>query len=249
MSCTFSNLGKLGRMGNQIWQIAATVGYARQYNIDYILPSWQYAKHFKGYFHQANLLSGYPVYKEKAFHYNKIPRYTSIDLYGYFQSKKYWQHCEAEIKKMFQPNETIQTILDASPIDPNTCAIHVRRTDYLNLQDYHRILPVEYYRAAIEQMKADRYIVFSDDIEACKDMFVGTDNIAYVNSGNDLLDWFMMRQCNHFIIANSSYSWWASYLGEANDKKIIAPRKELWFGEKYRNNNVDDLYQREWNLI
>lgn len=246
---TFSQLSKLGRMSNQIWQIAATVGYARQYGMDYQIPIWEYAQHFKGTFNQSSNLQPLPRYSEKHFHYNKIPRYQHIDLYGYFQSRKYWQHCEGEIRKTFEPNESIRAILDKSPIPSNTCAIHVRRTDYLNFQDYHKVLPVEYYRSAIELVKADNYIVFSDDIEACKDMFSGNENFTYINSGNDMLDWFMMRECHHFIIANSSYSWWASYLGNKENKRIIAPSKDKWFGIKYKNHNVDDLYLPEWKLV
>ena len=71
----------------------------------------------------------------------------------------------------------------------------------------------------------------------------------FVNSGNDLLDFFMMAKCDKFIIANSSYSWWASFLSIGLNKRIIAPKKERWFGQKYNQNNVDDLYLTNWELV
>src|SRR3990167_72445 len=245
---TFSKLGQLGRIGNQLWQIAATIGYSRKWNMDYVLPDWEYAKHFKYGFNQSSILKPFAPFHENGFHFSQIPKYKNVDLYGYFQSIRYWEHCQREIRELFSPNEKIQAILDKTPMSPNTCAIHVRRTDYLQLNDYHPSLPMEYYTKAIELMKSDRYIVFSDDIEWAKNNFKG-DNIEFINSGNDLLDFFMATRCEHFIIANSSFSWWFSFLGKKNETKIIAPKKESWFGIRYNTNNVDDLYLSNWILI
>ena len=247
---TFSQLSKLGRMGNQMWQISVTIGYARKWNMDYVLPVWSYAQHFKYGFNQSDKIPAMSRYSEKGFHYTQIPKYNNVDLYGYFQSIKYWEHCQREIRQYFTPNETIHALLDKTPMATNTCAIHVRRTDYLQLNDYHPSLPIDYYQRAIESMKADSYIIFSDDIEWCKNepTFKG-ENFTFVNSESDLLDFFIMRQCDRFIIANSSYSWWASYLSTGLNKRIIAPKKEHWFGQKYNMNRVDDLYLTLWELV
>lgn len=245
---TFSELGKLGRIGNQLWQIAAVIGYARKYKQDYVLPIWEPAKHFKYGFNQSAIIKPYSRYSEPHFHFSPIQKYNNVDLYGYFQSIKYWDNIQRDIRALFSPNETIQTLLDKTPMNPNTCAIHVRRTDYLQLNDYHPSLSIDYYQRAIEAMKADSYIVFSDDIEWCKTQKV-FEGAQFVNSGNDLLDFFMMRQCDRFIIANSSYSWWASYLSTGLNKRIIAPKKEQWFGIKYNTNNVDDLYLQNWEIV
>lgn len=250
MSVTFSNLGKLGRMGNQFWQVAATVGYAYQYNTDYMLPKWEYSQFFKYGFNHTNLIHKFPLYREKSFSYNKIPKYSNIDLFGYFQSIKYWKHCENEIRKLFTPNDEIKTKLETyKHALSKACAIHIRRTDYLNLPDHHNNLKLEYYQKAIEEMKSDVYVVFSDDINWCKDTFGNKQDFIFINSGNDLLDFFIATQCRDFIIANSSYSWWFSYLSESNDKRVIAPQKDQWFGNLYKQNNVDDLYLDSWLLI
>lgn len=250
MSVTFSELSKLGRLGNQLWQIAAVIGYSRKYSQDYVLPNWDYAKHFKYGFNQSAIIKPFAKYSEPHFHFSPIPRYKNVDLYGYFQSIKYWDNIQRDIRALFSPNEAIQTLLDKNPLEPNTCAIHVRRTDYLQLNDYHPSLPIDYYKRAIESMGADRHIVFSDDIEWCKTepTFAG-ENFTFVNSGNDLLDFFMMTKCDRFIIANSSYSWWTSFLSTGLNKRIIAPKKEYWFGTKYNQNNVDDLYLTNWEIV
>lgn len=245
---TFSELGKLGRMGNSMFQIAAVIGYARKYNMDYVLPIWDYAKHFKYGFNQSAVIKPFSKYSEKNFHYTQIPKYNNVNLYGYFQSIRYWEHCQRDIRQLFAPNEAIQAILDNDPIPVNTCAIHVRRTDYLQLNDYHPSLPMDYYERAIKEINADRYLVFSDDPSWCKEqkMF---DGFEFINSGNDLLDFFMATQCDKFILANSSFSWWFSFLSKKENKRIIAPKKEYWFGQKYNLNKVDDLYLNNWELI
>lgn len=152
---------------------------------------------------------------------------------------------------MFEPNDAIQAILDKTPIEGNSCAIHIRRGDYLNLTDYHAVLPIDYYRRAIDLMKADSYTIFCED-EAYVQTFIanlGLTNVHFQKSGNDLLDWFIMRQHKHHIIANSSYSWWSSYLAKEDGKRVIAPEKSAWFGPKYKQNNVDDLYLQNWELV
>lgn len=245
---TFSELGKLGRLGNSLFQIAAVIGYARKYSQDYVLPMWEPAKHFKYNFNQSAIIKPFTPYREPHFHYKEIPRYKNVDLYGYFQSIRYWEHCQRDIRALFSPNDKLQETMDKNPMPSNVCAIHVRRTDYLQLKDYHPSLPLDYYERAIKAMNAEHYIVFSDDIPWCKEQSVFKD-CEFINTGIDLVDFFIMRSCDRFIIANSSYSWWASYLSTGKDKVIMAPKKEHWFGQKYNQNNVDDLYLDQWTII
>lgn len=240
----------MGRFGNQLFQVAATIGYSRQYSMLYVLPNWEYTSIFKYGFNNNGVADNFPIYKEKAFRYTRIPKYSKIDLFGYFQSIKYWKNCEEEIRKLFTPNDEIKTRLDnfKDILQQSTCAVHVRRTDYLTLPDHHNNLTIEYYNEAMKEMDAQVYIIFSDDIEWCKENIKG-ENIIYMKSTNDIIDFFIMAQCKDFIIANSSYSWWASYLSDNTTKRIIAPAKNKWFGASYSQNQVDDLYLPSWKLI
>lgn len=251
MSVTFSHLGKLGRFGNQLWQLAATIGYAQKYNVPYFIPKWEYSQFFKYGFQETVLIHKYPVYREKAFSYNRIPKYSNIDLFGYFQSIKYWDHCEAEIRKLLTPNDEIKSRLDQyRPVmEDGSCAVHIRRTDYLALSDYHNVLSLDYYKRAMDEVKAKVYIVFSDDPAWCKEQFGGSEDFIFINSGNDLQDFFIATTCKDFIIANSSYSWWFSYLASHPEKRVIAPQKDQWFGKAYSMNSVEDLYLPNWKLI
>ncbi|MFI5404917.1 MAG: alpha-1,2-fucosyltransferase [Nitrososphaerales archaeon] len=249
---TFSALGNLGRFGNQLWQIAATIGYARFYNMPYVLPFWDPAKFFNGNINQSGQHMRFPTVKEKSFSYQRMQKYGDADLFGYFQSIKYWKHCEDEIRALFQPNYSIGQIVNkqSGGISESSCSIHVRRGDYLELKDYHPSLPLSYYTKAIEEVKSDLYIVFSDDIDWCKENIKAEGKeIIYFSSGNDIMDWFVARTCKKHIIANSSWSWWYSFLCEREGKEIYAPAKNLWFGPGYAHNNIDDLYLPEWKLI
>lgn len=250
MSVTFSQLGKLGRFGNSLFQIAATVGYAKKYDMSYSIPLWEPSKYFKNKFNHVQAVSHYSNHIEKAFSYNRIPRYIHVDLYGYYQSIKYWDNCESEIRELFAPNDEIQLRINKfkETIPDNVCAIHVRRTDYLTLPEHHNNLTIDYYNDAMKAMNAEAYIVFSDDIDWCKDNILG-DNIIFMKSANDIQDFFIMSQCRNFIIANSSFSWWASYLSDNTSKRIIAPSKDKWFGKQYNKHSVDDLYLKSWELI
>lgn len=247
-SVTFSNIGKMGRIGNCLFQIAATIGYARKHNIDYVLPKWEHAYAFNGGLSQSDVIPQLFTYREPNFHYNEIPSFKDIDLSGYFQSEKYFKNCESEIRELFEPSDKIRMEIKrqfGNILKKNTCAIHVRRGDYLNLGDYHTNLSMYYYSNAVKRIKADWYLVFSDDIEWCKTVIHGK-KVIYINTGDDIVDFFVMTQCKNFILANSSFSWWGSYLSKHPKKRVIAPKKNQWFGKDARNRKVDDLYLPNW---
>ena len=95
------------------------------------------------------------------------------------------------------------------------------------------------------------YLVFSNDIEWCKYHLtkdsLGIKNIIYVENTKPYEDLLLMQQCNHNIIANSSFSWWGAWLNSNENKKVIAPK--LWFGPAYKDFNSIDNYCNEWIII
>lgn len=242
MSVIYSHLGAMGRTGNAMFQIAATVAYGIKHNMPFMFPKWEGFKAFKYPFHTYNNNPQFPMFRENGFHYSEIPKIENVDLFGYFQSWKYFDHCEHFIRDIFEPNDIIkQNILK---LDGDTCAIHIRRGDYLRLKDYHTKLPKEYYLEAMMVVGAERNIIFSDDISWCMDNFAGCE---FVNTGDDIVDFYTMSQCKHFILANSSYSWWSSFLSPYKDGRIIAPKK--WFAEKNAHADTKDLYRPEMFLL
>ena len=93
-------------------------------------------------------------------------------------------------------------------------------------------------------VKKPQYIVFSDDVEWCKNNMHFPKNTIY-ESGNDPI-WEKIRlmySCKHFIISNSTFSWWAQYLSNNKNKIVIAPKK--WNNFEYS----ELIYDDKWILL
>ena len=249
---TINCLGRSGRIGNQLFQAAATIAYAKENNLEPVF-NWYCTytkKNMSSFFKHkvSNNLSNLKIeerYSELDYTYNKIPNKTNVCLSGYFQSEKYFKQYENLIREYFEPNDQVKNKLLAkygNLLNRETCAIHVRRGDYVNNQ-YHNVCDLEYYNKAIIKMKElkhiDNFMVFSDDINWCKQNLKG---LTYIEGNLDIEDIFLMSMCNNFIISNSSFSWWGSWLSTNENKTIISPSK--WFG-KASTNNDKDVYRED----
>lgn len=235
----------MGQTGNRMHQIAACYGTARSNKTSYCIPQWNDLVFFQGNFNVSNEIS-INQYNENGFHYQQITG-QDLHLHGYFQSFKYWQHCEQEIRELFKPCESIKKYLDDKyeflDYDEDSCALHVRGGDYLNLKDYHYNLQADYYQKAANMMGEKNFYVFTDDLAHAKTLFGESEN--YVQTGKAHLDFFLMQRCKNFIIANSSFSWWAGVLSQSNN--IIAPKQ--WFGKLKQDLITNDLYTKEMKVI
>lgn len=135
----------------------------------------------------------------------------------------------------------------------NTCAVHVRRGDYLA----HSVLNLpsiwRYYETAVATITAaapnTHFVVFSDDPAWCANQFATLD-VRYTVIAAErpdltpLEDFALMSLAPQLIIANSTFSWWAGYLGAA-DKKVIAPAR--WINGD--NPFIDDLLPLHWQRL
>jgi hypothetical protein len=110
-----------------------------------------------------------------------------------------------------------------------SCAIHVRRGDYL-LPDrlaYHGNVTMDYYHRAMERIGKCDFFVFSDDVAWCIDAFPNCLVVRYPDQ-TDHEHLFLMSLCNHAIIPNSSFGWWGAWLGDTQkDRIVIGPSR--WF--------------------
>lgn len=236
---TFSQLGRQGRLGNQLWQISATIATAKKNNTTYLFPSWEYEPYFNLHGCFSSNIGGRPIYQEPNFHYSIIPHFHDIDLSGYFQSEKYFIEYENFIKQVLEFKHQI-------PLQPNTTSIHIRRGDYLVIgNNYHTNLSDSYYNQAMSIISSNKYMIFSDDIAWCKSKFIGSQFIFSENN-SPAIDLAWMAACENNIIANSSFSWWGAWLNKNPSKKIIAPEK--WFGPKLAH-NTKDLLPEKWIKI
>lgn len=259
---TFSMLGNHGRLGNQMFQYALLRAISSKNNFVFAIPKQNH--HLFECFDlkckvydlekYSNIIRKMRVYRENDFNYNSevFTCGDNINYIGNFQTEKYFSFLRKEILEDFSFK---QEILDAAKQikkkvrkEKQLVSIHVRRGDYVNLQEYHPVCSVEYYENSLEYVKDCDIICFSDDIEWCKkNLNHLSPNISYSYSNNPYVDLCLMSMCEHNIIANSSFSWWSAWLNKNENKIIVAPKK--WFGPKYNYHNTKDLIPQEWKLV
>ena len=220
---TFKQLGRYGLLGNQMFQIAATIGYAKKHNISYKLPRWlssdgtDLSLIFKGPFEYSDISSlTTKDFSHLEMWYKDIPYCDqNLNLHGYFQNEKYFENIKTEIREIFSaliPTESLSGI----------CSIHVRRGDYLKYPSIHTNIGMAYYKKAVDMMKEygySKFLIFSDDISWCKENFIGEEYL-FSERRKNYDDLIMMSTCDSHIIANSSFSWWGAWLGK-NNKYVI----------------------------
>jgi hypothetical protein len=191
------------------------------------------------------------IYKEPHFQFDSkifnISDNTNID--GYFQSDKYFSDIRLEILKEFKFKTEIENNVDnilRNIIDKEIVSIHIRRGDYINNPTLE-LLTIEYFIESVSYFndKDYNFLIFSDDIDWCKDTFSGEQNIYFSEKNSQFVDLCLMSRCQHNIISNSTFSWWGAWLNTNPTKKIIAPSK--WF--KNPNTNTKDLIPENWIRI
>ena len=160
-------------------------------------------------------------------------------IYAYAQSPDVLDGIETELRAAFtvdaQPTEPNQRVLD----EINSCnavCLHIRRGDY-SLYPQYQVCDEAYYCNAVKQaceiLDNPVFYVFSnkqEDIEWIKANYHFDANIRYVELENpDYEELRLMQNCRHFIISNSTFSWWAAVLSSSagKDKKVWAPK--CWF--------------------
>ncbi len=141
-------------------------------------------------------------------------------------------------EKPLQSNRFLYDIIENS----NSVCVSVRRGDYLSNQykDDFYVCDKNYFQKAIkiikQKIEQPVLVFFSDDIEWVKEN-ITTDLPAYYESGNDPV-WEKIRlmySCKHYVISNSTFSWWAQYLSRNDSKIVISP--DRWYNNDYHNSS------------
>jgi hypothetical protein len=216
----------MGGLGNQMFQYAAgyavakTLGETLELNTTFyeVNKNRQYELGvFPISFHVTDNFA--ESIKERQHSYQEITK--SGMMVGYWQTEKYFDCVEDEIRKEFY--------LPKAEIDDNMVAVTVRRGDYLSLPDVFVQLDETYYREARKNFPNSVFVVFSDDPEWCVENLEWADMV--MPCSNPVQDLALLSSFKNHIIANSSYGWWGAWLAKGN--KVVAPKK--WF-----TNGLDD---------
>jgi hypothetical protein len=265
MTISFNMLGHHGRLGNQMFQYATLKSIATKHEYDFTIPPsdfidpWHDHQLFEGFelssLSKENIRFNQTQQKveEGQFHFNQelydnCP--DNVDLFGYFQTEKYFEHISDEIRKDFIFKEEIFSIAKEyrnSIVNDEIVSLHIRRGDYVN-QPWHGCCTLEYYEKSLSMLDGNLpVIIFTDDPKWVLKQNIFDSDRFYVSEGNsNLFDMCLMSLCNYHIIANSSFSWWGAWLSDS--KKVIAPQR--WFGPPLsEQNDIQDLIPNRWVKI
>ncbi|RIY32904.1 hypothetical protein CKF54_03905, partial [Psittacicella hinzii] len=172
--------------------------------------------------------------------------YVIVD--SHLMSYKYFDQYKQDIVNLFslppQEQEKLNSLLQECQIGKQipTVSLHVRRGDYLSLSETHRVMEVDYYSVALAQFKdleQFQVLVFSDDLAWCRENLVYPANCQqarYVTEQvPDYLAMLLMSRCEHNIVSNSTFSWWAGYLNPNANARVVIP--ERWFNSPTLKND------------
>lgn len=144
-------------------------------------------------------------------------KYKKVFLQGYFQKQEYFENINEELRKEITLKTELSGIVKEYLEQINTCnsvAVHIRR------KERKELVPLEFYIQKINSLRqssnSPKFFIFSDEIEWCRKNISNENDIVFVEGKlNQIEDFWLMKNCQHFIIRNSTFSWWASWLSES----------------------------------
>lgn len=246
-----------GRLGNQMSQIAATIGYGVKHNMEYYIPPQsERPADWPCYFpHLVNEIPNFQwlitqEYKEPSQAFHEIPFLQHIRLDGHFPCEKYWSFCRKRVLKAFNiPYNLTKGVV----------GVHVRRGDYLNHPQIHPVVTEEYLIHAMKYFLVrgyDKFIFFSDDMDWCRTFINSCDSkfifrqidksfdVRFSGNNSPLQDMSLLSSCEHQIISNSTFSMWAAHLNQNPDKIIVAPK--IWTHVTPQEWDTSDICPDTW---
>jgi hypothetical protein len=271
-------------LGNQLFMIAAAYAYTLEHNKQLCMPTAWIKPAIDRPVYWDNILSKcrqfltidtpienikiHSYHQEKAFTYISIPKPNkSVVLKGYYQSHKYFEKYDTEIRELFSLSQDLKDFASnhfkSLGIYTNDVivGIHIRR---------NMTQPVSYYNESKKQMikklgYKPRFIYFCEDSQWVKELLNLTPRDIVINGFKDYEEFALLQRCHHFIICNSSFSWWAAYLSDTfqdyiqipnnvilneldvREKVVISPSE--WLDKKTNIKNWDTIYPSNWNII
>lgn len=159
-------------------------------------------------------------------------------LEGLFQSPRYFDGCEGQLRTELAPRldriRRCDPSLEKAIASTTSVAVHVRRTDYVAKVNHHLCTSVYYERAlqlCRNQLGTPHFYIFSDEPEWCRVHLSAPDSTVVDTRAEPraIYDLALMSRCRHHIIANSTFSWWGAWLAQSEGQLVVAP--DRWFLE------------------
>ena len=214
---------------------------------------------FPNFYFRMNIKRGVFIWKSAKV-YKELPKLQvkhreHIVLNGYWQCDKYFQEIQEILRKELKPKQGLlehNKELFEKIKTTNSICVTIRRGDFMNKKNKATfyVCNEKYFDKAMDTIKKlyDNcvFFAFSDDIEWVKENIKFPGEVYYEQGDDPAWEKLrLMSACKHFILSNSSFSWWAQYLSENTDKTVIAP--ERWYNRG--KNKKADIYQDFWRII
>ena len=231
--------------------------YKRKYRLNFfnINTLYKTSKYYNSYFYKVyykifKIFTGVNIFRnyyltdenfESIINIDNLNIKKNIIVDGYWQSELYFK----DIKKILK-NEFIFKF--KIPLHIDRCKDEIKKTNSVSIHfrvfnknsQYNNCINIKYYENAINYLiKRNNnlsFYVFGDyknyeGIDSLSDKFklIFIDNNNYNDS--DILDFYLMTNCNSHIIANSTFSWWSAWIGESEDSLVLAPDIKIPIGE------------------
>jgi hypothetical protein len=174
-------------------------------------------------------------FREVYIHNFVSPRHREFENYtiyhGYYQTDWYLEHTPVKFDLKIKPKYIAEFRQKFGEIfdKEKTVVVHIRRTDYLNYGKRNISIPILYFKerlSEIADLEKYKVIFLSDDMEYVRANIEAKPNFMFSHN-NEIIDFQIIQHADIAIISNSSFSWWASYLGK-KDNVVYAP--ENWLG-------------------
>ena len=248
-----------GRTGNMMFQIAHAYAKSLEFNRQFVVPkSESSSSHLeKTLFRKLDFNINLSNQTEETktiwvpFTYENVkPSDDYPTAYaGWFQSDKFFKNYSEIIKDLYSPTKEFVTKANIEfPFLTNSTvgAINVRRGDYLTQPRRHPVVTLDYINEAYKHLpNCDKIIILSDDISWCREN-INLPNLVFVENYRDCEALWLLSLCDHFIISNSSFSWWGAYLSRTENKVVVAP--DTWFGPDVTD-DPKDVWCDSWIKI
>jgi hypothetical protein len=260
---TYKYLGRRGRLGNQMFQYATLYSVAKTNGYDYGIP--YHTKSEDDYmdmclldcFKNISAKNCQLVMPKKQIQEQNnlfMPSLMQIeddtDIFGYFQTEKYFKQFKKELLHEFTFKDEILNKVKSlkNQIKSEIISVHMRFGDYEMFTDVYPRPTEQYYLEAFAPLpKNANIILFSDNLDKASKFFNKLNKKFIIFEGlTKYQDMCFMSLCDYHILANSSFSWWGAWL--SNSKKVIAPKN--WYGPSSNApKQWHDIYCEGWELV
>ena len=249
----------IGKTGNNLFQIAAAYAYCKKFGYHLRIPqsSGPLPSRVQQFRTAVPSTYGLRTWREPHYHYCPIPEGYNR-LVGYFQSSKHFSPFADEIRELFSPTPEMSAYIHGRYGEfiaqkDDIIAIHIRRGDFVgrHKEAHHVITSNTYYTSAIDEIKRKtgrqtmRLFIASDDIEWCKSQEIFADAF-FLEETAPLLSLYILGSFKHYVISNSSYSWWAVFLANAPEGVVVSPNR---WANPYLLSDDFDVFEPSWTRI